>query len=124
MTWPGDWMNAIGRGYLLAADTDRDQVIINLKTAFVQGRLTQDELEERVGRVFVSRTYENLAAVTADLPIGRMSARPLGGAASGQAEQQATSDFRTTMRVVIAAIILAVVMWLGICFPVDVAFSG
>jgi hypothetical protein len=124
MTWPGDWMTAIGRGHLLAADADRDQVISNLKIAFVQGRLTKDELEERAGQVFVSRTYANLAAVTADLPIGRMSARPPGGPARGQAEQQAGSDFRTTMRVVIAAFILAVVMWLGTCFPVDAAFSG
>ena len=117
-------MVAIGRGHLLAADADRDQVIGNLKTAFVQGRLTMEEFEERVGQVFVSRTYANLAAVTADLPIGRMSARPPGGPAPGQAVQQVGSDFRTTMRVVVAAIILAVVMWLGTCFPVDAAFSG
>jgi Domain of unknown function (DUF1707) len=124
MTWPGDWMTAIGRGHLLAADADRDQVIGNLKTAFVQGRLTKDELEERVGEVFDSRTYANLAAVTADLPIGRMSARAPGGPTRGQAEQQASGDFKTTMRVVIAAIILAVAMWLGTCLPVDAALLG
>lgn len=124
MTWPGDWMTATGRGHLLAADADRDQVIGNLKTAFVQGRLTIDELEERAGQVFVSRTYTNLAAVTADLPIGRMAARPPGGPARGQAGQQPGSDFKTTMRAVIAAFILAVAMWLGTCFPVDAAFSG
>src|SRR5215472_15773242 len=33
-----------GRGGLRASDADREQVIGTLKTAFVQGRLTRDEL--------------------------------------------------------------------------------
>ena len=120
MTWPGDWMTAVGRGHLLAADADREQVIGTLKTAFVQGRLTKGEFELRVAQAFVSRTYTNLAAVTADLPIKHMSSQPPGQ----PARTQAGDDFKTTVRVVIAAFILAVVLLLGTCFPVDVAFSG
>jgi Domain of unknown function (DUF1707) len=41
-------------------------VIDVLKAAFVQGRLTRDEFDARVGRAFTSRTYADLAAVTAD----------------------------------------------------------
>jgi Domain of unknown function (DUF1707) len=120
MTWPGDWMTVIGRGHLLAADADREHVIGTLKSAFVQGRLTKDELESRVAQTFVSRTYANLAAVTADLPIKHMSSRPPGQ----RAQAQARDSFKTTMRVVIAAFILAVVLLLGTCLPIDAAFSG
>jgi hypothetical protein len=45
-----------------------------LKAAFVQGRLTKDELDLRVGLAFASRTYAELAALTADIP-----ARPAAG---------------------------------------------
>jgi Domain of unknown function (DUF1707) len=51
-------------------------VIDLLKVAFVQGRLSKDELDQRVGQTFASRTYAELAAVTADLPAGLISAPP------------------------------------------------
>lgn len=59
---------AAGRGHLRAAHADREQVIAVLKAAFVQGRLTQDELEARAAQTFASKTYAELAALTADLP--------------------------------------------------------
>src|SRR5215470_16966464 len=58
---------------------DRERVIDLLKAAFVQGRLTRDEFDERVGQVLVSRTYAELAAVTVDIPaelIGALPRRP------------------------------------------------
>jgi len=65
-----------GRGHLRASHADREHVIGMLKTAFVQGRLTKDELDARVGRTLASRTYSELAALTADLPTGLTAARP------------------------------------------------
>ena len=53
---------------LRASHADREQVIDVLKVAFVQGRLTKDELDTRIGQAFFSQTYADLAAVTADLP--------------------------------------------------------
>jgi hypothetical protein len=53
---------------LRASHADREQVIDVLKVAFVQGRLTKDELDTRIGQTFTSKTYADLAAVTADLP--------------------------------------------------------
>jgi hypothetical protein len=41
----------------------------------VQGRLTEDELDARVGQVYASRTYAELAAVTADIPAELTAAR-------------------------------------------------
>jgi hypothetical protein len=57
-----------GRGRLRAAHADREQVVDVLKAAFVQDRLTKDEFDARVGQALASRTYADLAALTADLP--------------------------------------------------------
>jgi len=54
-------------GRLRASHADREHVVEALKTAFVQGRLTQDELDARVGQALAARTYADLAALTADL---------------------------------------------------------
>ncbi len=56
-------------GSMRASHADREMVIDTLKTAFVQGRLTKDELDARVGLTFSSRTYRELGSVTADLPV-------------------------------------------------------
>jgi hypothetical protein len=61
---------------LRASDADRDQVIDILKAAFVQGRLTIDELGARAGQVLTSRTYAELAAITADIPASPIAAPP------------------------------------------------
>src|SRR5215469_14998205 len=55
-------------GRLRASHADRERVIGVLKAAFVQGRLTMDELDLRVGQTLASRTYADLIALTADLP--------------------------------------------------------
>jgi DUF1707 SHOCT-like domain len=72
MAGPGDEKAAAAmvRGHLRASHADREQVIGTLKAAFVQGRLTKDEFDARIGQTFVSRTYAELAAVTADIPAG------------------------------------------------------
>jgi hypothetical protein len=80
MTAPGDGTAAGPGGYLRASHADRDRVIDGLKAAFVQGRLDQDEFGHRVGQALASRTYAELAALTADLPAGLTDARPPGPA--------------------------------------------
>jgi hypothetical protein len=56
------------RGRLRASDSDRDRVLDMLKTAFVHGRLTKDELDLRVGQTLTSRTWSDLATLTNDIP--------------------------------------------------------
>jgi uncharacterized protein DUF1707 len=75
-TGPGDELEAAGRGHLRASHADRDQVVGALKAAFVQGRLDRDEFGLRVGQALTSRTYAELATLTADLPVGLTRARP------------------------------------------------
>ena len=61
---------------LRASHADRERVIDVLKVAFVQGRLTKDELDARIGQAITSKTYADLAAVTADLPLTPAAAPP------------------------------------------------
>jgi DUF1707 SHOCT-like domain len=72
---PGDELEAAGRGHLRASHADREQVIEVLKAAFVQGRLAKEDFDVRVGQVLASRTYADLAVVTA-LPAGAAASRP------------------------------------------------
>jgi hypothetical protein len=65
------------RGRLRTSHADRELVIDVLKAAFVQGRLTKDEFEARIAWALTSRTYAELAAVTADVPAGLSLATPV-----------------------------------------------
>jgi hypothetical protein len=53
---------------LRAADADRERHAELLREHAAQGRLTVDELDERLDRVFAARTHGELAPVVADLP--------------------------------------------------------
>ena len=61
---------------MLAADVDREQVVEILTAAFVQGRLTIDELRLRAGLALASRTYAELAVTIADIPAPPLKAPP------------------------------------------------
>ncbi len=77
---PGDARAPVAGGgsysSLRSSHADREQVIDVLKAAFVQGRLAKDELDLRLGRVLASRTYADLSALTADLPVRLTRAEP------------------------------------------------
>ena len=73
---PGAQAAAAG---LRASRADRERVIDLLKAAFVQDRLDRDEFDTRIGQALASRTYGELAAVTADIPAeltGELPRRP------------------------------------------------
>ena len=70
---PGAQAAAAG---LRASRADRERVIDLLKAAFVQGRLDRDEFDLRIGQTLASRTYAELAAITADIPAELVGALP------------------------------------------------
>jgi hypothetical protein len=70
-----------GHSHLRASDGDREQAIEALKVAFTEGRLSRDDLDVRVSRALLARTYADLAAATADVPAGPAPARPGAGPA-------------------------------------------
>jgi hypothetical protein len=58
----------IANGELRASHEDRDSVVELLRVAAGDGRLTADELDERLELALTARTYRELATLTADLP--------------------------------------------------------
>ena len=54
----------------------REAVIDAVKAAFVTGRLTDEEFSARIGQALASRTRADLAAITADIPVGPFAAPP------------------------------------------------
>lgn len=54
--------------HIRASDADRDQVTARLQEHFAEGRLTRDELDERVTAVLHAKTFGELRPVLADLP--------------------------------------------------------
>jgi Domain of unknown function (DUF1707) len=105
MTGPGDEI-AAGRGHFRASHADREQVVDVLKAAFVQGRLTKDEFDARIGQTFASRTYTQLAAVTADVPAGPVGAHP----SRKPVPARARPPMRTWVKATICAVIAVVAM--------------
>jgi hypothetical protein len=60
-----------------ASSADRERAVDVLKAGFAEGRLTQDEYNDRMGRAYAARTYGELAALTADLPAGPLPVWPV-----------------------------------------------
>ena len=54
----------------LAGSADRERAVGVLRAAFTEGRLTQDELDDRAARAYAARTYGDLWALISDLPAG------------------------------------------------------
>ena len=59
-----------------ASPADRDRSLEVVKASFAEGRLTIEELDLRVGQVLVSRYFEELMTLTADLPAGPFGRLP------------------------------------------------
>lgn len=56
------------RGNLRASDADRERIAEILRQAAGDGRLTLEELDERLDAVYAAKTYAELEPVTSDLP--------------------------------------------------------
>jgi hypothetical protein len=72
---------AAGRRYvhMRASTADLERSLEVLKTSFVEGRLSVQELNQRIGQAFKARFFAELMALTADLPVGifgRLPAHP------------------------------------------------
>jgi hypothetical protein len=108
MTGPQTEMTAgmAAHGRLRASYTDREQMIEVLKAAFVQGRLTKDEFDARIGQAFAARTHADLAAV---IPAGLTGAQSPQKAARTQARAPVNSDVKSS----VCAIALAAALWLA-----------
>jgi len=51
-----------------ASDADREALTARLRDHYAEGRLTQDELDERVSAALSAKTFGELRSLTTDLP--------------------------------------------------------
>jgi Domain of unknown function (DUF1707) len=81
---------------LRASHADRDQVVELLRVAAGDGRLSPQELDDRLERALTARTYAELAALTADLPAtaGALVVPPGAGAMSATPKDLVRIDVR------------------------------
>ena len=97
---------------LRASDTERERIIADLRDHAAAGRLTAEELDERVGAALAARTRRDLVALTADLP-------PLPRRRDTTAER---AELREHVRTYLAVMALLVVIWaltgMGYFWPV------
>jgi hypothetical protein len=63
-------------GNMRVGDAEREAVASQLREHYAAGRLTLDELDERLDQAFAAKTRSDLAAVTRDLP---QAGRPAAG---------------------------------------------
>jgi hypothetical protein len=69
-------------GDVRASDVDRERVADVLRQAAGEGRLTMDELEQRITSVYTAKTYAELEPLTRDLPApGQAPRAPVATAA-------------------------------------------
>jgi hypothetical protein len=108
MPQPGD-ERAARHASLRASHADREQVVGTLKDAFVQGRLTKDEFDSRVGHALAARTYADLATLSADLPampVARPPRKPVPA-------RPANTAVKNGARVLAATTVLTAGVWAG-----------
>lgn len=76
MTSAQHWMGPPGRGgptgpvraaHMRVSQADRDEVVSRLQTAFSEGRLDENEFDERLDRAISARTHGDLAPLLKDL---------------------------------------------------------
>jgi hypothetical protein len=107
----GNGMAAAGYGDTRASDADRERAFDVLNAAFAEGRLTIQEHEARVQGAYSSRTYADLAALSADLPAG-----PLGTLSSHAAAAPAAclgvAASRRTSPLAVASLVCGLIPFL------------
>ena len=74
----------------------------------MDGRISKDEFDARVGQAFASRTYAELAAVTAGILAGQVEHQPPGKTARVQARPSASHAAKARRCAVIALAMMTV----------------
>jgi hypothetical protein len=105
-----------GYGRMRTSRADREQAIDTLKAAYVQGRLTKDELDERLARALVPLTHAELTALTEDLPDGLAAAGRQGMARPRESNAAKAGVFVT----LVAGMIMVSAVGNGIANPLHV----
>jgi hypothetical protein len=129
----GEPFRAMAPHGLRIGHAERDAAAADLGEHYVAGRLTLDELHERLGAVFAAKTYGQLSRIMADLPRLRRPASPAVPARAMQPawasaywapvassgfppslgeRKQATPSDRAGRFAAVSLLILAMLIWL------------
>jgi len=117
--FPGGGYQPAPRGphALRIGDAERDAAAADLGEHFAAGRLTLDELNERLDEVFSARTLGQLGRVMADLPgparalSDRRRADPVADFESAEREGPTSAD-RAGRFAALSLLLLAMLIWL------------
>ena len=85
----------IARSELRASYDDRDRVVELLRVSAGDGRLTVEELDERIELAMTARTYGELARLVSDLPAAGAVVSPAVAAPASQAKEVARIDIHS-----------------------------
>ncbi|MDT8909634.1 DUF1707 domain-containing protein [Amycolatopsis sp. PS_44_ISF1] len=90
---------------LRASDGDRERVAATIQAAGAEGRLTLEEVEDRLGTVYATRFTDELGELTTDLPRPRPERRPFAR------EALRRPALRVHLGVVAVLVVLLIVRW-------------
>jgi hypothetical protein len=109
---------------LRAADRDRDVVNDVLGTAYADGRLTSDELDERTDRVAQARTLGELPAVMDDLVAPEVGRTPVVRGHRAEAERRYRQHRQQALFSFLTPTLICWIIWIsllangnGVWFP-------
>ena len=103
-------MELVQRGSMRASDADRDQVAERLRNACMEGRITAEELDDRLRVALSARTYSELEGVVKDLPRPIRPARRRSSAGVALAGAGSALAFARARPFVAVAIIVPLVV--------------
>ena len=115
------------RSTLRASDADREGVAERLRKAATEGRLTTQELDERLAAAFRARTYGELDPLVGDLPSKAVAPRRRGGALAMTGPVAITLVSAAAIVVAFAAIAVVAMIsaaWIGWMVFAWIFFGG
>lgn len=74
---PGYRMATAAQANMRASDQDRERAAEVLKTGYAEGRVSKDEYDEYLNRIYTARTVGDLATLTSQLPGGGAALLPV-----------------------------------------------
>jgi hypothetical protein len=98
-------------GRLRAADADRERVAATIQAAGGEGRLTLDEVEDRLTAVYAARFTDELGELTADLPRSAPAWRGRPGWPLTREALRRHPALRVHLAVVVAIAVLLTIRW-------------
>lgn len=116
--WSGEPYRPMPRHVLRIGDAEREAAAADLGDHYVAGRLTLDELHERLSQVFAAKTHGQLGKVMADLPGPRRAARrsqaevPLPTGLQLEGRRNDTPSDRAGRYAALSLLLLAMLIWL------------